>query len=176
MIFVAIALLAVAAIALGIGIAASAVPPLVVSVLCTLAAGGTLWASFVVYRKEAAEQGETVTGLGGNAARQPGYPDAYAAPGSNGAVPHGVAPAPVAPVMAAAPAPTIPAAPAPAVPEGWDDLLAGDARDMVDAFNLDELHAIRRHEVEHANRKTVLAAIDARVDHLVGLRRKLNAG
>lgn len=166
MIFVAIGLLVVAAVALGIGISASAVPPLVVSVLCTLAAAGALWASFVIYRKEAVESGQAVTGLGGNEALRPGYPQAYAA--GNGHHPgagHDTA------VVVGAPAPMQ----RPDVPDGWDDLLAGDAVEMVDAFNLDELHEVRRHEVEHLHRKTVMAAIDARIEHLAELRRRLPA-
>lgn len=158
MIFVSIALLVVAAIALGVGIAASAVPPLVVSVLATLAAAGTLWASFVHYRKEAAEKGLAVTGLGGNEPLQPGYPQAYVAPatGAPGAVP-----------AAAVVAPS-------AVPASWDDLDEADATEGVAAFNLDELHEVRRHEVENRHRDAVLGAIDERIDALVALRRKLS--
>ncbi len=167
MIFVAVALLAVAVVSLGIGIAASAVPPLVVSVLCTLAAAGALWASFVVYRKEAADSGLAVTGLGGNEALRPGYPEAY---NGNGRASAALASA-MAPVPSSVPAPTY----RPSVPDGWDELLAGDARDLVESFNLDELHEVRRHEVEHAHRKTVVSALDARIDHLVGLRRRLSA-
>ena len=158
MIFVSIALLVVAAIALGVGIAASAVPPLVVSVLATLAAAGTLWGSFVHYRKEAAEQGLAVTGLGGNQARQPGYPQAYGAP------------APGAPGAA----PTAATIPPGTVPAGWDDLDEIDATEVVAAFNLDELHEVRRHEVENRHRDAVLAAVDERIETLVALRRKLN--
>ena len=161
MIFVSIALLVVAAIALGVGIAASAVPPLVVSVLATLAAAGTLWGSFVHYRKEAAEKGLAVTGLGGNQARQPGYPQAYATPtGSPG-------PAPAA-------ASTGNSAPLGVVPVGWDDLDEIDATENVTAFNLDELHEVRRHEVENQHRDAVLAAVDERIETLVALRRKLS--
>lgn len=158
MIFVSIALLVVAAIALGVGIAASAVPPLVVSVLATLAAAGTLWASFVHYRKEAAERGFAVTGLGGNQARQPGYPGAYVAPGpgTSNAGPMGAS------VVTPATLPT-----------GWDDLDPADAAEAVEAFNLEELHGLRRHEVEHEHRDVVLARIDDRIDTLVALRRKL---
>ena len=156
MIFVSIALLVVAAIALGIGIASSSVPPLVISVLATLAAGGTLWASFIHYRKEAADAGAPVTGLGGNQARQPGYPAVYQQPAPNGSAAH----APVA-------------APQTAVPQGWDDMPADDAAAVVEAFNLDELHDLRRYEVEHEHRSAVLGAIDERIETLVALRRRL---
>lgn len=158
MIFVSIALLVVAAIALAVGIAASAIPPLVVSVLATLAAAGTLWGSFVHYRKEAAEQGEAVTGLGGNQARQPGYPQAYTAPTAQPAT------APAASTGVAATR----------LPPGWDALDDDDAAEAVEAFNLDELHELRRHEVENRHRDTVLASIDRRIDALVALRRKLS--
>lgn len=153
MIFVSIALLVVAAVALAVGIAASAIPPLVVSVLATLAAAGTLWGSFVHYRKEAAERGVAVTGLGGNQARQPGYPQAYTAPAAQPATSTGVALS---------------------LPPGWDALDDDDAAEAVEAFNLDELHDLRRHEVENRHRDTVLASIDRRIDALVALRRKLS--
>jgi hypothetical protein len=155
-IFVSIALLVVAAIALGIGIASSSVPPLVISVLATLAAGGVLWASFIHYRKEAADAGGAVTGLGGNQARQPGYPGVY-----QEAAPDG----PAAPVPVASPRT--------AVPQAWDDMPADDAAAVVEAFNLDELHDLRRYEVEHEHRSAVLGAIDERIETLVVLRRRL---
>jgi hypothetical protein len=168
-IFVSIALLVVAAIALGIGIASSSVPPLVVSVLATLAAAGTLWASFVHHRKQAAEQGLPVLGLGGNQARNPGYPEAYAGNG------HAATAAPV--TAGAVHPPGVPTvAPAPgavtAVPDDWDDLDDARAVALVSAFNLDELHALRRHEVEHLRRTPVLAEIDQRITTIVDLRRR----
>lgn len=159
MIFVSIALLVAAAVSLGIGIASSSVPPLVISVLATLAAGATLWGSFVHYRKAAAAQGAPVSGLGGNQPLEPGYPGAYTVPGTAAGM---TTPAPVA----------VPARPQP-VPVGWDELPDGEARDSVEAFALEELHELRRHEVEHARRPEVLAAIDERIDHLVSVRRKL---
>ena len=161
MIFVSIALLVVAAIALGIGIASSSVPPLVISVLATLAAGGVLWASFIHYRKEAAESGASITGLGGNQARQPGYPAVYQEPATNG---RALDPAAVA-VAAAAPRTVI--------PQGWDDMPADDAAAVVEVFNLDELHDLRRYEVENEHRSAVLGAIDERIETLVALRRRL---
>lgn len=164
MIFVSIALLAVAAVALGIGIVSSSVPPLVVSILVTLGAAGILWASFVRYRGEAAAAGDSVPGLGGSQPRQPGWPGAYAVDAA------------VAPASAAVPlvaAPSAPAATVDPAPAGWDDLPDADAADQVAAFNLDELHALRRHEVEHDHRDTVLDAIDARIDELVALRKRL---
>jgi hypothetical protein len=168
MIFVSIALLVVAAISLGIGIASSSVPPLVVSIFATLAAAGTLWASFIHYRKEAAEQGLPVVGLGGNQPRNPGYPEAYEANGSPVVAATAPAPAP-------GPTPTVPAAAAVAaspIPAGWDDLDEARAVSLVSAFNLDELHELRRHEVEHAFRPPVVAEIDQRITTIVDLRRR----
>lgn len=162
MIFVSIALLVVAAIALGVGIASSSVPPLVVSILVTLAAAGTLWASFIRYRAKAAEEGAHVQGLGGNEPRHPGWPQVY-----------GTGPAAVPAAAPGAPPPVDPWKPA--APAGWDDLPEAEAAEQVQAFNLDELHDLRRHEVEHAHRDQVLAAIDARVDDLVALRRRLSS-
>ena len=162
MIFVSIALLVVAAIALGIGIASSSVPPLVISVLATLAAGGVLWASFIHYRKAVAESGVPIAGLGGNQARQPGYPAVYQGGPSTPPESPGFAPAPVAP----APART-------AVPDGWDHMADDDAAAVVEAFNLDELHDLRRYEVEHEHRSVVLGAIEERIETLVALRRRL---
>ncbi len=161
MIFVSIALLVVAAIALGVGIASSSVPPLVVSILVTLAAAGTLWASFIKYRSEAAAAGGHVQGLGGNEPRHPGWPRVYGA-----AVPPDPA--------------LVPAQPAAdgwrsVAPAGWDDLPEAEAAEQVAAFNLDELHGLRRHEVEHGHRDAVLAAIDTRIDELVALRRRLTS-
>jgi hypothetical protein len=157
MIFVSIGLLVVAAIALGIGIAGSSQPPLVVSILVTLAAAATMWASFVRYRKEAVDNGLSVTGLGGNQARLPGYPGAYE-PG-----------APAAPVGA-----TVGFHPTRSpIPADWDAMPEEDAAAAVEACNLDELHELRRHEVEHEHRDGVLAALDSRIEALVALRRRL---
>lgn len=166
MIFVSIALLVVAAISLGIGIVSSSVPPLVVSILATLAAAGTLWASFIHYRKEAAEQGLPVVGLGGNQPRNPGYPESYAAPG-DGHVPTAAMAQPVA----VAPVPVVHVTAASAVPPGWDDLDETRVVSLVSAFNLDELHELRRHEVEHGFRQPVIAEIDQRITTIVDLRR-----
>lgn len=168
MIFVSIALLVVAAVSLGIGIVSSSVPPLVVSILATLAAAGTLWASFIHYRKEAAEQGLPVVGLGGNQPRNPGYPESYGANGhhAGAAVVAAVPPATFAPAPTAA-APTVTSP----VPAGWNDLDEARAVSLVSAFNLDELHELRRHEVEHGYRPSVVAEIDQRISTIIDLRR-----
>lgn len=151
MIFVSIALLVVAALGLGIGIASSSVPPLVVSIVATFAAVIVLWSSFVHYRKEAAAQGQPVTGLGGNRPRQPGYPEVYTA--DEQAVPTNGRPKSV-------------------VPDDWDSIHEVEAVELVSTFNLDELHELRRHEVENAARPNVLSAIDERITGIVSVRRR----
>jgi hypothetical protein len=166
-IFVSIALLAVAAVALVIGIVSSSVPPLVASIIATLAAAGTLWASFIHYRRDAAEQGVPIAGLGGNQPRNPGYPGAYAAAAPTIAPAAAVATNPAA--VAGAPHN---GAAAPVVPPGWDDLDDDRAVQLVSAFNLAELHELRRHEVEHRFRPGVVAEIDQRITTIVELRRR----
>jgi hypothetical protein len=151
-IVVAIALLVVAGVSLLIGILSSSVPPLVCSVLATLAAGGVLWASFVHYRKEAVAGGASVSGLGGNQRLDPGYPQAYV-PSSNGT---------------SSTARRV-------LPDGWDHMAADDAVALVSAYNLDELHGLRRHEVEGLRRQPVVDAIDERIDAIVELRRRVTA-
>lgn len=170
MIFVSVALLVVAGIALAIGIVSSSVPPLIVSILATLAAAGTLWASFIHYRRDAAEQGVPVVGLGGNQPRNPGYPEAYAA----GAPPIATAAAATtnpAAVAVAPPSLAVGTAPSP-VPAGWDHLGDEQAVALVSTMNLDELHELRRHEVEHGFRPAVIEEIDQRITTIVELRRR----
>ena len=57
--------------------------------------------------------------------------------------------------------------------EQYDRLSAAQAVAAVDMLNLDQLHDLRRYEVEHEARKTVLAAIDTRIAGIVKLRRSL---
>lgn len=85
-----------------------------------------------------------------------GYPGAYAA---GAAAPPAAAP----PVVASTAE----------VPPGWDDRPAAELTRIVGALSLDELHAVRRHEVEGRHRKSVLAAIDGRIDEVVAVRRTL---
>ena len=152
MIVSAVALLVLAAIFLVIGILSSSIAWLVVSLVGTVAAAATLYASFVHYRDRA--------GVAGPA----GYPEAYA----GGA-------APTAPVYVTGPLPPVAASVGASVtvPTGWDDRSAAELTRLVGALSLDELHAVRRHEVEGKRRKTVLAAIDARIDEVVEVRRSL---
>jgi len=164
-IFVSIALLVVAGVLLVVGILSSSEPPLVVSIVATLAAGGVLWGSFVHYRKEAVEQGGNARGLGGNQRLEPGYPQAYVSPNGSGQG---------EPVVMAAPLVARPAAPS-VLPDGWDTMTAKDATAMVSTFNLHELHELRRHEVEGEGRKTVMSAIDERIEAIVELRRRVSS-
>jgi len=146
----AVALLVLATIFLVIGILSSSIAWLVISLVATVAAGATLYASFVHYRDRAATAGPA------------GYPDAYA---TNGHAPV----AATAPVFVAAP----PTATTTVLPAGWSDRPAAELARVVGALSLDELHAARREEVEGKRRKTVLAAIDARIDEIVDVRRSL---
>jgi hypothetical protein len=147
----AVALLVLAAIFLVIGILSSSIAWLVISLVATVAAAATLYASFVHYRDRA-----------GTAGGPAGYPDAYA---TSVQVPV----AAPAPVYVAAP----PATSAAVLPEGWSDRPAAELARVVGALSLDELNAARREEVEGKRRKTVLAAIDARIDEIVDVRRTL---
>jgi len=165
-IFVSIALLVVAGVLLVVGILSSSEPPLVVSIIATLAAGGVLWGSFIHYRKEAVEHGGNARGIGGNQRLDPGYPQAYVSPNGSGQG------EPI--VMAGPPLVARPAAPS-VVPDGWDTMTAKDATAMVSTFNLSELHELRRHEVEGEHRKTVMSAIDERIEAIVELRRSVSS-
>jgi hypothetical protein len=83
-----------------------------------------------------------------------------------------------------APAPAV-AVVAPAVPlasqngapiGGYDDLTTTEAARIAETLNLDELHALRRYEVEHAFREPVIAAIDKRIKEIVTIRRQIHSG
>ena len=159
MIFTSLALLVVATILLIAGIIKSSVGLLVVSVFATLAACATLYGSFVYYRRKQEEEAKA-SGAG--------------AVSVSGAQSHTVVAAPV--VGAAAPTATAPLLsnrpPASAAATiGWDALDTERATQLVSTLNLDELHDLRRHEVEHAHRGEVLAAIDERIETIVALRR-----
>jgi hypothetical protein len=57
--------------------------------------------------------------------------------------------------------------------DGYADLTAQQAGKLADTLNLEELHGMRRYEVEHANRKVVLTAVDKRVDAILSVRRQV---
>jgi len=135
------------------------------SLVCTALAIGCLAAANAYYRRTHA----TPAVLG-------------TSPLSSGAVPAG--PSTVAPTMVMMPQMAMAGAPlnghaagsalgdAPPI-ENFDALNASQAAASVVLLNLDQLHLLRRYEVEHAARKTVLVAIDDRVSELVALRRSL---
>lgn len=155
MIVSAVAMLVLAAIFLVIGILSSSLAWLVISLVATVAAAGTLYASFVHYR--------------GRATAPAGYPDAYAAD----PVAQATATMPVAAPLPQSAVAASPSAATASVPAGWDDRSAAELTRVVGALSLDELHAVRRHEVEGKRRKTVVAAIDGRIDEIVEVRRSL---
>ena len=165
MIFTAIGLLVVALIMLIAGIVRSSTALLTLSVLATSVACVVLYASFRYYRAKAAEEAGTV------GTSPPGWPAAYrsAAHGAGPAVASTLLGAPVAADGSAV------GGAGPAAVPGWDSLQPGDAARMVDTLNLDELHAVRRHEVEHGHRADLLAALDVRIDVIVGLRRSVSS-
>jgi hypothetical protein len=53
----------------------------------------------------------------------------------------------------------------------WDHIDDDRAVRLVATLNLDELHDLRRHEVEHEHRAPVLQAIDERIEVIVSVRR-----
>lgn len=176
MIFTSLGLLVVALVFLIAGILRSAVGLLVLSVVCTLVACAVLYASFVAYRRKALDEAGKAEGP----LVEPGWPQAYA-PEAAGTPAGTVAPVVVAPV----PAPSSGLSLGPTATNGqgsheqllerWEGLNATEAARLTEGLDLDELHAVRRHEVENDNRKTVLRAIDSRIDVVVELRRSLKA-
>lgn len=153
MIITSVGLLVLALVLLIVGIVKSGVSYLVLSAFATLAAGGLLYASFVYYRNKAIADGRLQVGPDG-AVITPGYPSAYAsggAPATNGS--HA----------------------ARSITSSFEGLDAKGAIDLAGTLNLDELHELRRFEVEGENRKTVLRAVDARIDSIVSVRRSLSS-
>lgn len=177
MIFASIGLLVVALVFLIAGILRSSVALLTLSVVATLVACVLLWASFAYYRRKALDEGAAPEDL----EVRPGWPSAYR-PGMPASAGPPVAGAPGAtvqqPVFLTAPATNgrttadLPAG----LAERWDTLPEGDAIDAVDALSLGELHELRRHEIEHAWRKPVVQAIDARIEAIVERRRIVLGG
>src|SRR4051812_46780132 len=169
MIFGSFGLLVLAVIFLIAAIIKSSVALGVGSLICTILAAGFLLAANAYYKKLTldAQYGE---GEGGDSQlrRMATTGAASAAPGvavsGNGGVMRGGAPM-MAPVMMA-PAPV-------GIVDGYDLLSAAQATALVDTLNLEELHATRRFEVEHEARKTVLAAIDRRIDAVVAVRKQV---
>ena len=69
------------------------------------------------------------------------------------------------------------APPAPYGPpvENYDDLTATQAARVVETLGIDDLHGLRRWEIEHAARKTVLTAIDKRIQSIVDVRKQITS-
>jgi hypothetical protein len=156
-IFGAIGLLAVALVLLVVGIAKSLVAPLVFSVLATCAALGLLYASFLYYRKQASGSDDVAV--------EPGYPGAYTPPHGTPAVPL------LAPPAVATAAPSNGSS---SVVERWSSLKPAAAERLVAGLDLDELHDVRRLEVELRGHTSVLEAIDARIESVAALRREVS--
>lgn len=152
MIITSVGLLVFALVLLIVGIVKSGVSYLVLSALATLVAGGLLYASFVYYRNKAIAEGRMQIGPDG-AVITPGYPAAY----TGGAPPANVS------------------RPTPSFTASFEGLDATRTVELAGTLNLDELHELRRFEVEGENRKTVLRAIDSRIDSIVSVRRSVSS-
>jgi len=59
------------------------------------------------------------------------------------------------------------------LPASWDELPEADAAALARTFGFDELQAIRTYEVGHGYRRSVLDAIDARLDEILTTRRQV---
>lgn len=165
MIFGAIGLLVVALVLLIVGIAKSLVAPLVFSVIATMAALVMLYGSFVYYRKKAlAEQGLAV-----DPGVEPGYPEGYS---TSAPVRAGGTMMLASSARAGAGVASSNGQAAPLV-ERWDALSPDEAARLMEALSLDELHAVRRQEIEHRGRTPLLEAIDARIETIAALRREV---
>ncbi|GAC1315148.1 MAG: hypothetical protein NVSMB12_09850 [Acidimicrobiales bacterium] len=165
MIFGSFGLLVVALALLIAAVVKSSVAIGVASLVCTGLAVGCLVAANAYYRKRADDRT-----LGADDTRRPLTAEAPAPPAlvmvpqmamANGGYANGHNPAATAPDG-------LPV-------ENFEHLDAAHAVAAVDMLNLDQLHQLRRYEIEHEARKSVLAAIDARVTGIVKLRRSLEA-
>lgn len=165
MIAASVVLLVVAMILLIVGIGKSSVAFLIFSLGATLVAAGLLYASFVYYRREASEEEEKVHAGAG-------YPVAYAPQGTAGV--HPAAPPAATPSPAGSADPWVQSnGRRPLIPDEWEELNAKQARELVSTLGLETLHVVRAHEVENAHRKTVMEAIDGRIEEIVSVRDRL---
>ena len=155
MIFVCLALLAAALVLVLVGIISSSVGAAVAALVCAVAGTGLLLAVYAAYRQRMLAEG-TATDV--EPVRAPS-PAVVAAGGLDGA----------APAYAAAPVRSVGGPPVP----HYADLTAQKAAALVATLNLDELHDMRRYEVEHAGRRAVLTAVDRRIEEIVALRKQL---
>jgi hypothetical protein len=173
MIFAAFGLLAVALALLIAAIIKSSVAFGIAALIATIAAGVFIILANAYYRKLTREKPEELRRLATDptAARNadgsgviegapPGVPAPMPAYAGNG---HG---------MVAVMAP--PAVTGPPV-DGYDALTATQAVTVVETLGLDDLHGLRRWEIEHAARKTVLTAIDKRIQSIVEVRKQISS-
>src|SRR4051812_28810746 len=168
MIFGSFGLLVVAVILLIAAVVKSSVALGVGSLICTLLATVLLVAANAYYKKLTldAEHSESGDSKLRRLATEGGASSAQAPAGSmvqgNG---HIVTTAGAAPVIVAARPAT--------VPNGYELLNATQAAALADTLNLDELHEVRRFEVEHEMRQTVLGAVDRRIQAIVAVRKQV---
>ena len=152
MIFTSIAFLVIALILLIAGVVNSNLALSVAALILSVAAGILLLVANSIYRQmTAAREGEE---------------ELEPAPGpfQAAAVGNGQVVAPMAMPMGVPSGPPV---------HGYPDLTAQQASKLAETLNLDELHGMRRYEVEHANRKVVLAAVDKRVETILSVRRQV---
>jgi hypothetical protein len=154
-IFVSLAFLVIAAVLLIVAIAKSSIAFGVAALVLSVLAGLLLIVAWTVYR-QALAAGKRDDGL------EPWAP---------------AVPAPASAPAAAVVAPVVPLASHNGAPVGgYDDLSTTEAARIAETLNLDELHALRRYEVEHAFREPVIAAIDKRIKEIVTIRRQIHSG
>jgi hypothetical protein len=155
-IFVSLAFLAIAAVLLIVAIAKSSIAFGVAALVLSVLAGLLLIVAWTVYR-QALAAGKRDEGL------EPWAPSAVPRAAST------AAPAPAVPTPSLASQNGAPVG-------GYDDLSTTEAARIAETLNLDELHALRRYEVEHAFRDPVVAAIDKRIKEIVMIRRQIHSG
>ena len=155
MIFTSLAFLVVALVLLIVGVVNGNLAFSVAALILSIAAGILLLVANSLYRQMAKERD-------GDTEVAPEPQPAFGSGNGHTAVAAGI-PAMAIP-MAARGGPPV---------DGYADLNAQQAAKVADTLNLDELHTMRRYEVEHANRKVVLTAVDKRVDAILAVRRQV---
>ena len=180
MIFGAFGLLAVALACLIAAIIKSSVAFGVAALIATVIAGVFIVLANAYYRKLTSQKPEELRRLAtdptiarttdGAGPTTPMMVPAYAAnPGSAGYGGNGNAmysPAPVPTGVMTVSGPPV---------EGYDSLNANQAVSVVETLGIDDLHGLRRWEIEHSGRKTVLTAIDKRIQTIVDVRKQITS-
>ena len=154
MIFTSLAFIVIALILLIVGIIKGSMGFAVAALIVSLVAGLLLLVANSLYRQMiAAQEGDEglspADGTATNGSRAPAATAVMAGPLVYGA------PRALPPV------------------DGYADLNAQQAAKVADTLNLEELHAMRRYEVEHAGRKVVLTAVDKRIDAILSVRKQV---